>query len=162
MRCFLIFYKRNAKDQLNFTKTVVALYNIAVQKSIFMDRGSFLKGIALSGALVMLGNDIQAEPVKKTVLCSPYIAGFKYNNGEEVQDFLGKGQKLELRRESKNGFDRYAVEVLADGVKLGYLPRGDNKMLARMMDQGIDLKAMVYKIAPKEDYYRRVRVEVYF
>ena len=52
---------------------------------------------------------------------------------------LRPGDYLELSRERDNGHDRNTVAVLRDGLKVGYIPRVDNKVIANMMDQDIEL-----------------------
>ena len=52
---------------------------------------------------------------------------------------LRPGDYLELSRERDNGHDRNTVAVIRDGLKVGYIPRVDNKVIANMMDQDIEL-----------------------
>lgn len=127
-----------------------------------MDRSSFLKKITLTGAMLLSRNAAEAIPLRTTILSSPYIAGFKYYGGIGVQGSLRVNEMLDLRREPDNRHDWYAVEVFAGGTKLGYLPRDENKIIARMIDQGIPVRARITGINLTERPYRRVRVEVFF
>jgi len=58
---------------------------------------------------------------------------------EENLAGLRPGDYLELSRERDNGHDRNTVAVIRDGLKVGYIPRVDNKVIANMMDQDIEL-----------------------
>ncbi len=58
---------------------------------------------------------------------------------EENLAGLLPGDYLELSRERDNGYDRNTVAVMRDGAKVGYIPRVDNKVIANMMDQDIEL-----------------------
>jgi len=127
-----------------------------------MDRSSFLKKIAFAGAMLLSPKAAEAVPLRTTKLSSPYIAGFKYYGGIGVQGSLRVNGMLDLRREPGNRHDWYAVEVYSGGTKLGYLPRDENKIIARMIDQGIPVRARIIGINLKEMPYRRVRVEVFF
>jgi hypothetical protein len=50
---------------------------------------------------------------------------------------LAVGDALVLRREPQNRYDGFAIAVhRRDGTKLGYIPRGANQTLARLMDAG--------------------------
>lgn len=69
---------------------------------------------------------------------------------------------LSLKREPQNPHDSYDVEVFRNDVKLGYLPREENKVIARMMDQGIEAKAIILKINPEVHAYRKVKMKVFY
>ncbi len=58
---------------------------------------------------------------------------------EENLSGLLPGDYLELSREKDNVHDRNTVAVTRDGEKVGYVPRVDNKVIANMMDQDIEL-----------------------
>ena len=94
-------------------------------------------------------------------LDSLYIAGFQYYQGEQHENLLRENELLELRRQTENPHDYFAVEVYHNNIKLGYLPRSGNKIIARMMDQGVRVNARVRSINPEEHPGRRVKVRVY-
>jgi len=79
----------------------------------------------------------------------------------ECERFLEEGFALRLIRQQENPYDFCAVEVYHDNHKLGYLPRSDNRIIARMMDQGIRVKALIRSIDPREHPFRRVRIRVF-
>ena len=128
-----------------------------------MNRIDFLKRIFLGGASLMVAKNMAAKSVEKTdvYLDSPYIAGFQYYKGLQLEPHLKQDDTLELKRDPKNKYDRYAVEVSHKTQKLGYLPRTDNKIIARMLDQGLTLKAKIRSINPDAHPYRRVKIRVY-
>jgi hypothetical protein len=45
--------------------------------------------------------------------------------------------KITLRRDYDNEYDKYAVQVLMDGDLVGYIPKEDAKIISKKMDQGI-------------------------
>lgn len=69
-----------------------------------------------------------------------HLAGRVYNDADLVWDDLRIGIEVKLERDSDNKHDPYAVCVIfeKDGEKylLGYLPRGENKEIANMLDMG--------------------------
>lgn len=68
---------------------------------------------------------------------------------------------LILQRDMNNKSDRYAISVLTEDHKhLGYIPRTDNKILARLMDAGKILYAKEY-VALNMISYWQVEIEVY-
>ncbi|WP_319482094.1 HIRAN domain-containing protein [uncultured Draconibacterium sp.] len=129
-----------------------------------MNRIDFLKRIFLSGASVLVAKYAGAKLTTQTsevYLNSPYIAGFQYYNGAEIESFLKVGDNLSLQRDAKNQHDYFAVEVHYKNRKLGFLPRTDNKIIARMMDQGEKLNAKIRSIDPDAHPFSRVQVRVY-
>lgn len=67
----------------------------------------------------------------KTVL----VAGFKYYIEENIT--LLEGEKVILKRESDNKYDKYAIELYTEkNQKIGYIARRNNKIFARLMDAG--------------------------
>ncbi|MFR4253483.1 MAG: HIRAN domain-containing protein [Weissella confusa] len=51
--------------------------------------------------------------------------------------------QVDLVRDPTNAHDENAILVLYKGTKLGYLPKNNNKILARLMDGGVKLQAEV-------------------
>ncbi|MBA4411465.1 MAG: hypothetical protein C0397_18855 [Odoribacter sp.] len=130
-----------------------------------MNRIDFLKQLLLGGALLFVPEH-SSENVPKEAgeirLSAPYIAGFQYYKGVEVEQMLKENDSLILKRESQNTHDCYAIEVFNGNNKLGYLPREENKVIARMMDQGIAVKARIIKINPEDHPYRKVKMKVFY
>lgn len=129
-----------------------------------MNRFDFIKRIFLSGAAALVAKHAGAgvpERATEIYLNSPYIAGFQYYNGSELEKYLKKNDELTLQRQPENPHDYFAVEVFRKNQKLGYLPRTDNKIVARMMDQSVKVKARIGHINPEEGAYRRIKLRVY-
>lgn len=129
-----------------------------------MNRIDFLKRIFLGGASVLVAKYAGAKGTTQTseiYLNSPYIAGFQYYKGSEFESFLKVGDNLSLQRDAKNQHDYFAVEVHSKKQKLGFLPRTDNRINARMMDQGEQLKAKIQSSDPDAHPFSRVKVRVY-
>lgn len=73
------------------------------------------------------------------------IAGTSHVVGiEELEPFLRPGDRLELVRIPDNPSDQNAIKIFTrDRIKLGYVPRKDNLILARLMDAGKLLYALL-------------------
>ncbi|MFP3870970.1 MAG: HIRAN domain-containing protein [Syntrophobacteria bacterium] len=52
---------------------------------------------------------------------------------------LQAGERLALTPEPDNPYDRFAVEIHWRSVKMGYVPRSDNRHISRLLRQGADL-----------------------
>jgi hypothetical protein len=128
-----------------------------------MNRSGFLRHLLAGSALLFLpGTGGTEKEVKDIRLSSPYVAGFQYYGGTEIGTFLNENDILLLKREPDNPYDCYAVEVFRDKVKLGYLPRNENMIIARMMDQGVIVKAMITGIDMEAHPCRMVKMKVFY
>jgi hypothetical protein len=129
-----------------------------------MNRFEFFKRLFLGGAAVVAAKYAGAGiPQKETdvYLDSLHIAGFQFYQGTAMEGHLKEDDALSLKRQSDNPHDYFAVEVYRNNKKLGYLPRSDNKLIARMMDQGVNVSAKIRSIDLKAHPYNRVKIRVY-
>ncbi len=100
-----------------------------------------------------------AQWLKILVQSSP-LAGFQYYAGEALWERLQVGDRLTLIREADNAHDANAVRIEWRGVKLGYLPRAENRTVAAEMDRGTRVEGRVAALTRHRDPWRRLRVEV--
>jgi hypothetical protein len=101
-----------------------------------------------SGSLLhSLHSEIQVPaPYSEDIfLLATAAAGTTHVAGiEELEPFLRPGDRLELVRVPDNPSDPNAIKIYTrDRVKVGYVPRKDNQILARLMDAGKLLYAVI-------------------
>lgn len=90
------------------------------------------------------------KPFERDIfLFDTYVAGTTHIEGiEELEPHLHIDDRLDFFREPDNRYDNQAIVIkTADGVKIGYVPRQDNVIFARLMDAG---KLLFGKITAKE------------
>lgn len=90
------------------------------------------------------------KPFERDIfLFDTYVAGTTHIEGiEELEPHLNQDDRLEFFREPHNPFDQQAIVIKTrDGVKIGYVPKQDNVVFARLMDAG---KLLFGKITAKE------------
>ncbi len=90
------------------------------------------------------------KPFEKEIfLFDTYVAGTTHIEGmEELEPHLNSDDRLEFFREPDNPYDEQAIVIKTrNGVKIGYVPRQDNVIFARLMDAG---KFLFGKITSKE------------
>ena len=90
------------------------------------------------------------KPFERDIfLFDTYVAGTTHIEGmKELEPALQIEDKLSFFREPDNRFDDQAIVIKTmDGVKIGYIPRQDNVIFARLMDAG---KLLFGKISSKE------------
>ena len=79
------------------------------------------------------------KPFEKDIfLFDTYVAGTTHIEGiEELEPHLNNDDRLEFFREPDNRYDKQAIVIkTVDGVKIGYVPKQDNVIFARLMDAG--------------------------
>ena len=96
------------------------------------------------------GEILIPKPFEKDIfLFDTYVAGTTHIEGiEELESHLNVDDRLEFFREPDNRYDKQAIVIKTiDGVKIGYVPKQDNVIFARLMDAG---KLLFGKITSKE------------
>lgn len=95
-------------------------------------------------------------------LLETLVAGTTHVVGiEELEPYLKPGERLKLLRIPENPSDPYAIKVLnCDGLKLGYVPREQNLILARLMDGGKELFALLTEKNRRGDWLR-LRIQIF-
>lgn len=116
------------------------------------------------------------EPKKKrTFFKECAVAGWNFHHPEDFWDELYEGAELVLIRERANKHDRNAVAVaLADDMEgdtenfdfdciIGYVPRKENEMVAKMMDMGWGdvFTAELTTVKDNGTYDERLRMTIY-
>jgi hypothetical protein len=108
------------------------------------------------------GLDIGKPFSRQIYLITACIAGSYYV--DDIYDIVEKiniGTKLRFVREPDNKHDELAILVRdQDNNKLGYVPRVDNPILARLMDAGKCIFATVKSII-NEETFTEVEMEIY-
>ncbi|MDR0486127.1 MAG: HIRAN domain-containing protein [Elusimicrobiota bacterium] len=90
------------------------------------------------------------KPFERDIfLFETYAAGTGYvENIEEIETSLKIDDKLSFFREPKNPHDSKAIVIKnAAGAKIGYVPKSDNEIFARLMDAG---KLLFARVKSKE------------
>lgn len=99
---------------------------------------------------------------RQIYLISASIAGAYYvENIYELLEKIKPGSKLRFVREPNNKYDKLAILVKDENSnKLGYVPRVNNPILARLMDAGKLIYGTVKSINNNEEYIN-VEMEIY-
>lgn len=109
-------------------------------------RRDFLQALL---AMPMLGVPTITRTAVEYELNEFVVAGLPYYDGPALLDELQPGDSLTLVAEPDNPFDEHAIRIEAQGRKIGYVPRGENSPLVRLMGQGVSLRARVARVAPE-------------
>lgn len=91
-------------------------------------------------------------------LCT--LAGYRHHAAPSLLQALKPTTALQLQREPDNPHDPEAVALCWRGVKLGYLPRTENFVAARLLDSERQLCARVHHVDRSADSNHRISLEV--
>lgn len=100
------------------------------------------------------------KPFEKDIfLFDTYVAGTTHIAGmEELEPRLNSDDRLEFFREPENPYDKEAILIkTVDGIKIGYVPKQDNVIFARLMDAG---KLLFGRITSKEKKGKWVKIYI--
>ncbi len=89
------------------------------------------------------------------------VAGSQFYDGDSIINDLKVGDLLELVTEPNNPFDKFAVIIKYQDKQIGYIPRSDNRYIARMLEQGMQLDCEILSLKPDEDPWQKIQVAVY-
>ena len=119
------------------------------------------EGGDLIGFLHNAGDGISVPmPFERDIfLFDTFVAGTTYIEGiDELEPYIQEGDKLTFIREPGNPYDENAIRIQnRDGVKLGYVPKKDNIVFARLMDAG---KLLFGKVSAKEYAGRWLKIDI--
>lgn len=106
------------------------------------------------------GELVIPKPFEKDIfLFDTYVAGTTHIEGiEELEQYLNIEDKLDFFREPDNKYDEQAIMIkTVNGLKIGYVPRQDNVIFARLMDAG---KLLFGRISAKEKKGNWVKISI--
>jgi len=97
---------------------------------------------------------------KEILVLECMVAGTSFRKLDSIDADLAATVKLDLKRESRNEFDKFAVALYYKAVKVGYIPKDKNEVIARLMDAG---KSFYATIAAKdwEGTWLRLDIKIY-
>ena len=105
--------------------------------------------------------DLHTGPTERDIVIqrSP-IAGYRHHEAPLLLAALRPRLAITMAREPCNPQDPDAVALFWRGRKLGYLPRGSNFMVARLLEGNRPLSARIRRLTPTADRNLRIHIEV--
>jgi hypothetical protein len=71
------------------------------------------------------------------------VAGTSFRKLENIEQELTQKVKLTTKREGDNQFDKFAIALMFNETKVGYIPKEKNEVIARLMDTGKQFYATI-------------------
>ncbi|MGQ9705550.1 MAG: HIRAN domain-containing protein [bacterium] len=101
---------------------------------------------------------------KRIKLLMTSVAGLYYYEGYESFELLKENDKIFLKPQPKNPYDKHAVEIFhsKSHMKLGYIPRYKNIIISSMLIDGLKIDGHILKLVIDKKFdYRDVIVNLY-
>ncbi|SDH81116.1 HIRAN domain-containing protein [Propionivibrio dicarboxylicus] len=123
-------------------------------------RSPLIRRLRLALLAALTTPAIAADAIRILVQRSP-LAGSQYYTAPQRWRELQAGDRLELVREADNRHDRNAVRIDWRAQTLGYVPRAENRSVARALDAGERLVARIAALREDPDPWRRIEFEIF-
>lgn len=96
---------------------------------------------------------------RSSYLLHCFIAGLQYYEKLEVWKNLKIGDPVELIPQPENPYDKNTVIVACKGKQLGYLPRSENRHIAKILNAGLNpYKARIQSLYQNNPMFERVEI----
>jgi hypothetical protein len=115
------------------------------------------KSSARSARTLELGAGVLGHPL---VIQHSRLAGFRHHAAPDLWPALRPGTLLSLSAEQDNPHDPQAVAIYWHGRKLGYLPRSENLVAARLLARRRALTGRIRRLVPDAEHDRRLELDV--
>ena len=94
------------------------------------------------------------------------LSGLSYHNYGLFAKQIQAGDELSLTHDKSNQFDKFAVRVSyidedGDAWQIGWIPKGQNETIARLLEAGTELTACVIAHEPARPLQERIFVGIY-
>ncbi len=115
------------------------------------------------GLLALIsGKGTGLEPFRQEIfLLEIVIAGTTYCEDIEIVESLIVAEKvLTMKREPNNNYDKFAIAIYCDNVRIGFVPAEMNLVCSRLMDAG---KLFFCRVVSKEwkNKWLKIKANVY-
>ena len=112
-----------------------------------MDRKRFLQKSAILGAGLSLNSfklDNSSLNLTNLVIYKNYLRGCEYywDNLSKIE--INNDLNPSLKRELENKYDKFAIAVYLQGLKVGYIAAFENVVIAKMIDQGVKITPKIF------------------
>ena len=94
---------------------------------------------------------------KNILVLECMVAGTSFCDLEDIEPELLIDLVVDMRRDGNNKFDVFAVALYFGSIKIGYIAKNKNEVIARLMDAG---KAFIASITSKEWEGNWLKLEV--
>ena len=100
-----------------------------------------------------------ANKFKSIYRCA--LSGLSHHDYSLHAKTLTAGDELILQRDLGNSYDNFAIKVMYEGDQIGWIPKGQNEILSRLLDAECDLRARVISHDTSVGLDRRLYVNIY-
>lgn len=113
-------------------------------------------------AQLLAGQNFNLDVLLKDIsVLNTEVAGTYYHHPEKFAQDIVPDSIITLKREPKNQYDSLAVALYFGDLKIGYLPKAKNEVIAKLMDAGKNFSAKIKEKNIHSDYNLQLDIEVF-
>ncbi len=113
----------------------------------------------------MMGSKLpnSLQPFSREIfLLDIVVAGTTHcNKIDKVYPLLKKGMVLRMQRNPTNRYDKNAIAIYFEKIRIGYVPRELNLVISRLMDAGKAFFCRVEEVNLVNDYWVKIDAKIY-
>ncbi|GGP05937.1 hypothetical protein GCM10010992_24160 [Cloacibacterium rupense] len=127
-----------------------------------MDSNKQLINVNPGLAHLLAGQNFNLDVLLKDIsVLNTEVAGTYYHHPEKFAQDISPESIITLKREPQNQFDALAIALYFGDLKIGYLPKAKNEVIANLMDAGKQFSAKVKQKTIHSDYNLQLDIEVF-
>lgn len=115
--------------------------------------------------LEMMGSKLpnSLQPFSREIfLLDIVVAGTTHcKNIHKVYPQFEQGQVLRMQRRPKNKYDKCAIAIYYDKMRIGWVPRELNLVISRLMDAGKAFFCRIEHVELVDDYWVKINAKIY-
>ena len=113
-------------------------------------------------AQILAGGNFNLNVILKDIsVLNTDIAGVYYQKPEKFAQDIAENDIITLKREPENKFDHLAIALYYKKIKIGYIPKAKNEVLAKLIDAGKQFSGKIIKKNNQNDYDLQLTIEVF-
>jgi hypothetical protein len=126
-----------------------------------MTRSQFIKNVIGIFGIAKIPLELGIE-YEKIYMLPFFVRGFQYYEGPNIIDKINELGLLTMVREPENKFDEKAIALYFEDYKIGYVPREDNTILAKILDADLlSLQVEITHIEPNAADWEKIHAVIY-
>ena len=92
-----------------------------------------------------------------------FVAGYKYNNGNDIIEILSKNEPVNLIRENFNPYDPFATALYIDySIRIGYVPSIISPLIAhKLEDKKNNVRAIIKNVKLDVDDECKIEIRLF-
>lgn len=113
-------------------------------------------------AQILAGGNFDLNVLLKDIsVLNTDIAGVYYQKPKKFAQDISENDNIILKREPENEYDNLAIALYYKNLKIGYIPKAKNEVIAKLIDAGKQFSGKIVKKINNNDYDIQLTIEIF-